>query len=245
MSIHECLYEITDPDETTELNQVFPFQVGSLRYTLNGLSTINRLIRIGTRRRNYGIGAWSDTMQGDLFARYTQPTGFDPTTGLPRRPEIVAGFNSFGGNVRTAESRRGLLLHECIHAMQDNLGSLTMRVDTAEAAAYIAQCLFHRARARGVGLDSDEAAAWDATEQIRNPGSDRTATNIDSLLSAIRNDPLYRNEYRVTGRYNGIPRPEQPRPEQPRSQPSRGCTCSASGFSNRSGLTRLSRILGM
>jgi hypothetical protein len=153
---------------------------------------------------------------------------------------IRIGFDELGTG-RTMESRKALLLHECIHVMQDNRGATWMRVDTAEAAAYTAQCLFHRACGTGQAeLSGPVAAAWDAAELIQSRSS-RTVTEgeITGLLTAIRSHPTYNQDQARTGRYDGIWRPEQP-PPQPRSQ-----GCSVSAFPSRSVPSQLLRLIGM
>lgn len=223
MSAQQCLLATTDPRQTPELNQVFPFTIVPVTYTLPGLTTIRSLIMQGT------IYAMQDRHSGE-FATYSSRT---------RSPTIRVGFSDFGTDSDTRESRKGLLLHECIHALQDNRAATWMRVDTAEAAAYTAQCLFHRACGRTRGeLSGIVAAAWDAADRIqRSSGRTVAESDIPGLLSAIRVHATYANEYDRTGRYDGIERPPQPQPRE-----SGGCSVSALG--SDSGV-RLLRILGM
>ncbi len=226
MSAQQCLLETTNIQQTPELNQVFPFTIVPVTYSLAGLTTIRGLMQQGI------IYAMHDPRNSGNFATYSSTT---------RSPTLRVGFDEFGSDPDTRENRKGLLLHECIHAMQDNLAATRMRVDTAEAAAYTAQCLFHRACGRTQGeLSGLVAAAWDATDRILQPSSSRSVaeSDIQGLLNAIRTHPTYVNEFDVTGRYDGIQRPPQP--------PPRPSGCNASAFRSLSGATQLVRmILGL
>ncbi len=226
MSAQQCLLATIDIAQTPELNQVFPFTIVPVTYTLAGLSTIRGLVQRGI------IYAMHDPRNSGDFATYSSMT---------RSPTLRVGFNDFGSGPDARESRKGLLLHECIHAMQDNLAATRMRVDTAEAAAYTAQCLFHRACGRTQGeLSHFVAAAWDATDLILQPSSNRSVaeSDIQGLLNTIRIHPTYVNEFDVTGRYDGIHRPAPP--------PQRSSGCNASSIRSRSGLGQLVRqVLGL
>ncbi len=227
MSAQQCLLETTSPRQTPELNQVFPFTIDSVTYSLPGLMTIRGLIMHGT------IYAMPESGNPGNYARYSSRT---------RSPTIRVGFDELGsGDVR--ENRKGLLLHECIHAMQDNRAATWMRVDTAEAAAFTGQCLFHRAcgRTQQRELSGLVAAAWDVADRILQSSSRSVGLNdIQDLLSEIRAHPTYADQFSITGRYDGIQRP----PQQP-SPPPRG-GCSVSTFSSSSwGAQRLSRIIGL
>jgi len=147
------------------------------------------------------------------------------------------GFDDFGSDPDIREGRKGLLLHECIHAMQDNRNALWMRVDTAEAAAYTAQCLFHRACGRTQGeLTGLVSSAWEATERILRSRQRSVAENdIPHLMTAIRTHHTYASEFDRTGRYDGIERPRRER-----NNVSGGCSVSA--FDTGAG-AQLARIL--
>lgn len=230
MSAQQCLIETTDPERTPELTQVFPFTIEPVTYTMGGLMTIRRLIMQGT------VYAMRENRAdpGD-YALYSS-RGNMPSSS----PTIRIGFDELGtGQAR--ESRKALLLHECIHVMQDNRGATWMRVDTAEAAAYTAQCLFHRACGTVQGdLSGPVAAAWDAAELIQSRDN-RTVTEseITGLLSEIRGHPTYTEDYSRTGRYDGIYRPPQPPPQQ------RSSGCSVSAFPSRSVPSQMLRLIGM
>lgn len=142
-------------------------------------------------------------MQGIVYAMREEradPGDYAQYFSLGSSPTIRVGFDELGTG-RAMESRKALLLHECIHVMQDNRGATWMRVDTAEAAAYTAQCLFHRACGTGRGdLSGLVAAAWDATKLIRSRQDSRTVTEseITGLLSEIRRLPAYAGNYSRT-----------------------------------------------
>lgn len=231
MTAQQCLIETTNPDLTPELRQVFPFTIDPVTYTLAGLRTIRGLIMQGivyAMRENR-----ADPGDYALYSSRGSSRGSSPT--------IRVGFDELGTG-RVKESRKALLLHECIHIMQDNRGATWMRVDTAEAAAYTAQCLFHRACGTGQGeLSGPVAAAWSAAELIRSREDSRTVTEseIAGLLSEIRGHPTYAEDYNRTGRFDGIYRPPQP-PPQTRS---RGCSVSA--FPSRSVPSQVLRLIGM
>ena len=228
MTAQQCLIETANPDQTPELRDVFDFTITPVTYSLRGFQTIRRLI-----------------MQGTIFAmREPRITGeFAEYNSRSRTPTIRIGFDILGTDPDERESKKGLLLHECIHAMQDNRGATWMRVDLAEAAAYTAQCLFHRACGRDrIELDPLVEAAWDVTDVILGSSS-RVAGEGDlaGLLAEIRRHPSYASTQGITGRYDGIERPEQP----PRRQ-SGGCGgCAVSALSSRSGAAHIFNLLSM
>ena len=146
--------------------------------------------------------------QGIIYAMRDPNNSGEYATYASRQPQptMRVGFDDFGSDPDIREGRKGLLLHECIHAMQDNRNALWMRVDTAEAAAYTAQCLFHRACGRTQReLTGLVASAWEATERILQSRQRSVAENdIPRLMTAIRVHQQYANEFDRTGRYNGV-----------------------------------------
>ena len=153
MSAQQCLLTVTDPRRTPELNRVFPFTLASVTYTLVGLRTIRNLIMQGL------VYAMEDRSLGD-YASYRSRGTSGPTV-------MRIGFSEFGNDAAVRQERKGTILHECIHAMQDNAAATWMRVDTAEAAAYTAQFLFLRACGRPRGVRSGiRFWGWAAAERI-------------------------------------------------------------------------------
>ena len=193
MSAQSCLLEATSTDHTPELTQVFPFRLAPVTYSRWGIRNINDLAGQGR------IFAMPDDSLGNnaCYNTFTQT--------------MYIGFSAFSADITVRREQKAVLIHECIHAMQDHGAFRRMRVGTAEAAAFIGQHLYLLAcgSPRPTG-DELLARAWDVARQLtdlrrRGRCASLQESQVQPLLQAIRGNRLYTRSFDTTGRYNGIP----------------------------------------
>ncbi len=119
---------------------------------------------------------------------------------------LFVGFQATGGNA----DREALLVHECTHAALDIAGK-KMLVKQSEAAAYIAQCLYfyyknEAAIKKGSKPQFANALlreAWKvAMKAVHN--STLNNTDIQPLLTAVANHPLYKKRHSKQVEYDGV-----------------------------------------
>ena len=83
-----------------------------------------------------------------------------------------------------------MIVHECIHAIQDNVRAVWMTVATAEAAAYIGEMLFCYNRVAAPSPNAVDGVLFEAylAAQRINQSADRNLRydQIEDLLNAIR-----------------------------------------------------------
>ena len=112
--------------------------------------------------------------------------------------------NSMTGN--------GIIVHECVHAGFDMLDKSKMRVATSEAAAYIAQCVYVRAKCKDPNQrlmskhkkgDKVFELAWEIAGGVlkeKNP----TDKQVEALQAAVLQHPNYSKAGNCNAGYDGV-----------------------------------------
>jgi hypothetical protein len=129
------------------------------------------------------IGVYYDPIVGDVGHALYNP---DNQAGESANKIVIPHIRM------TTWKHRSVLLHECVHAIQDIQGNSMNRI-VSEAAAYIAQNIYHRL-AMGRHVNDTHALAR-AIHEKANPLAERaiaewhpnfSATEMDDLENAIR-----------------------------------------------------------
>lgn len=187
MSAYHCVLETL---EDSGLNQVVPFTVSDFTYTRDRFAEIRRLMldrpdvfypRFSQELVRAGVGAYNS-----------------------HNSAMYLPFDEFTRNDLTNIVMKSLIVHECIHAIQDKCRATWMTVETAESAAYIGQLLFRFGRVNppGTGSGTILHEAHLAAERIRNATNRNLRWDeIGDLRQAVRGE--YDNPD-ATGVYDGI-----------------------------------------
>lgn len=115
--------------------------------------------------------------------------------------------------INTLESQ-AIIVHEAVHGGCDLMNASQMRVLSSEAAGYLGQCVFARAKTRNPDqerltherptMDRIFEIAWDLAGIVlarRQPSEEQ----IEALRQAILADPDYHEEGEQLAGYDGVP----------------------------------------
>lgn len=140
--------------------------------------------------------------------------GVDYRQSLKGEAEYDSTTNTFhvGFTTATGKVRRGLIIHEAVHAALDAEGAKNIKRQDSEAMAYIAQCQFVRALTNKSGerLYSDEPdrdavfeVGWALAKKIADGGS-LNGTDIQKMRDAVARHPFYKDNATQKAGFDGI-----------------------------------------
>lgn len=117
----------------------------------------------------------------------------------------------------TSVTRKALIVHECLHAWMDIAAIKNMKVKTSEAAAYLAQCIFARAKASDpkdeeIRLYSEDdkmdkvfAKAWSMAGEVVLNNANPAASDFTALEGLVEATKKYSHEANSNAKWNGVP----------------------------------------
>ena len=120
----------------------------------------------------------------------------------------------------TSPTRKALIVHECLHAWMDLQAIKTMKIKTSEAAAYLAQCIFARAKLDDPAdtetrlYDDEDAAmddvyvkAWSMAGDVLLRGQNPSNADFAELEDRVARTVQYSREANHRAKWNGVPKP--------------------------------------
>jgi hypothetical protein len=129
--------------------------------------------------------------------------------------EYDSGSNTFhlGFASATTDTRKGLIVHEAVHAALDMQSAASMIVAESESLAYVVQCYYVRELTRDPVAnrltssnplkDKVYEIAWEMAATL-SKGTQPGSIYWNALDSAIRRHPTYRSSSARNAGYNGI-----------------------------------------
>lgn len=200
MSLDERIADFLESDDVGKIN----FRASGTPVYGSGYGIIARAIR------NRHIQCRENTLFPNASARYSHSVGPNQVNLL----DVSVDTSSVEGI-----EARGLVVHECTHALQDYHRRSLNAID-AECAAYIAQAMYWHIANRGV-FPADAgakhlllfAAAWNIAHRIlTTPDAyDATPEEIQNLKTQILSIDIYRAQETQTQSYDGLVQGQSPR----------------------------------